>query len=78
MRPTYGSALFDLVDHPLNSTTILDIYAATVEALSKWEPRIIVEKVKSQTISPGNITISLQALYIPTGQSISLEGIRIK
>lgn len=45
MRRDYGSALFDLIDKPLNSETKLDIIAATAEALSRWETRFILERV---------------------------------
>jgi len=33
MRRNYGSRLFDLVDNPLNDQTLVEIFAATAEAL---------------------------------------------
>lgn len=51
MRRDYGSRLFDLVDAPLTPNTIADIYAATVEALSIWEPRIYPQRVKVSSVT---------------------------
>ncbi|MCP3965628.1 MAG: phage baseplate protein, partial [Lentisphaerae bacterium] len=39
MRREYGSRLPRLVDAPLNSSTLVDLYSATAEALQRWEPR---------------------------------------
>jgi len=62
MRRDYGSALFDLIDKPLNSETVLDIIAATAEALSRWETRFILERVVlSQQV--GKVILSLFRQY---------------
>lgn len=62
MRRDYGSALFDLIDKPLNSETGLDIIAATAEALSRWETRFILERVVlSQQV--GKVILSLFGQY---------------
>lgn len=37
MRRDYGSRVFELVDKPINRDLTLEIYAATAEALEKWE-----------------------------------------
>jgi phage baseplate assembly protein W len=37
MHRDYGSKLFELVDKPVNMDFTLEIYAATAEALEKWE-----------------------------------------
>lgn len=46
MRRDYGSRLFDLIDAPINNQTIVDIYAATAEALRQWEPRLKLKRVR--------------------------------
>ncbi|KVE36755.1 GPW/gp25 family protein, partial [Burkholderia sp. TSV86] len=46
MRRDYGSRLYQLVDAPLNAETIVDLYAATAEALAAWEPRFRLTQVK--------------------------------
>lgn len=51
-RRDYGSRLPDLIDKPLNSLIMLDIYTASAEALAKWEPRFNLKKVKYGEVSP--------------------------
>ncbi len=75
MLRDYGSRLFDLVDAPINRQTIVDIYAATVEALAKWEPRIAVSRVFANSVEPGRITLSLEGTYLPNGQPVLMDGI---
>ena len=62
MRRDYGSALFDLIDKPLNSETKLDIIAATAEALSRWETRFILERVVLSQ-QEGKVILSLFGQY---------------
>ena len=42
MRRDFGSRLPDLIDQPLNQSTLTAIYAAANEAISIWEPRVEV------------------------------------
>lgn len=77
MRRDYGSRLYELVDAPINRETLLDLYAATAEALAIWEPRIEVEEVGAEVPAPGKIILSLRGLYIPTGKSVFIEGIEV-
>ena len=76
-RPDYGSDLFNLTDKPLNSTTLLKIFAATADALARWEPRISVTNVRAERIEAGRITVSIDATYLPTGQKITANGINL-
>ena len=39
MLRDYGSKLFELVDKPINKDFTLEVYAATAEALEKFEKR---------------------------------------
>jgi phage baseplate assembly protein W len=75
MRRDYGSRLFQLIDAPLNPRTILEIYAATVEALIRWEPRISVQRVSTAQVQPGSITLTLEALDVSTGEQVIVDGI---
>lgn len=77
MRRDYGSELFNLIDAPANRATVLDIMAAIVDALRKWEPRIYPQTVRVETYQPGHLIISLTALYIPEGRIITMDGITI-
>lgn len=77
MRRDYGSRLFDLIDAPTNRETIADIYAATVDALMRWEPRIYPQTVKIASIAVGHLVIDLTVIYVPEGRVITLDGIAI-
>ncbi|WP_341819734.1 MULTISPECIES: GPW/gp25 family protein [unclassified Wolbachia] len=75
MRRDYGSRLFELVDKPINRDLTLEIYAATAEALGKWEKRFKLEKVKMKEVKEGKVILDLEGLYLPNGKDIHLEGI---
>jgi phage baseplate assembly protein W len=75
MRRTYGSRLFDLIDAPLNRATIVDVYAATADALKRWEPRFKLTKAQIVSSELGMITIDLTGDYLPDGQTVTLSGI---
>lgn len=76
MLRDYGSRLFELVDAPVNSSTLMELYAATIEALAKWESeRIDIANVQIQSVVDGRVTLSLQGVYKENGQPILLDGI---
>lgn len=77
MRRDYGSRLFQLVDAPVNRRTIVDIYAATIEALLRWEPRVTPRRVSIASAESGRVVIDLEATYTPTGEPITLDGITV-
>ena len=77
MRPNYGSRLYELIDAPINIQTIVDIYAVTAEAISRWEPRFVLNRVQVEKASIGEIRIFLEGEYKPTQQPITLENIII-
>lgn len=77
MRRDYGSRLFDLIDAPLNRSTLTDLYAATADALARWEPRFQLTKVKAVAASPGSVQLSLIGIYKPDGKVITIDGIII-
>lgn len=78
MRREYGSRLFQLIDAPTNQETITDIYAATAEAIARWEPRFQVTQVKIAHAQPGRVEMDLAGNYLPNGQVITLDGIVIQ
>ena len=75
MRRDYGSRLFELVDAPINRTTLVEIYSATAEALLKWEPRLELTRVRVTQADPGQVELLLEGTYLPDGKKIELEGI---
>lgn len=75
MRRDYGSRLFELVDAPLNDETIIEVYAATAEALDRWEPRFLLRRVALTASAAGSAEIMVEGDYLPDGKAITLEGI---
>lgn len=77
MRRAYGSRLPELVDAPLNDETLVDLYAEAVSALVTWEPRIDVQQVTATQPSPGVVELSLEGIYTPTGEPVTVDGIEV-
>jgi len=76
MRRDYGSRLFELIDAPMNGATIIDMVAATAEALDKWEPRIVLERVVIEfATDTGRFALAIFGKYRPDGKQIKLDGI---
>lgn len=78
MRRDYGSRLYQLVDAPLNRSTLLQLYAATAEALRKWEPRFRLQKVSVTSAEPGSVELELTGNYLPDGADVTVDGIVVK
>jgi hypothetical protein len=76
MRRDYGSRNFELIDAPMNGATIINIVAATAEALDKWEPRLILDRViVNSATADGKFDLSILGKYRPDGKQIKLDGI---
>lgn len=77
MRRDYGSRVADLVDGPINASTIVAIYSAVAEALRRWEPRFKLRRVQVASVAPGQVVIDLEGTYLADGKPITLEGIEL-
>ena len=78
MRREYGSRLFELVDHPGNQTTVIEVFAAVAEALERWEPRFKLSRVISNGLtSDGRLVIAVEGEYLPDGKPIRLDGVTL-
>lgn len=75
MRRDYGSRLPRLVDAPMNRATLIDLYAATAEALATWEPRFSVQQVVAVSAAPGRVELEVTGEYLPDGQQVTIDGI---
>ncbi|MBD8236966.1 GPW/gp25 family protein [Pseudomonas fluorescens] len=74
MRREYGSLLPELVDHPFNDTTRLRVYAATVMALMRWEPRISLSRVQFLGANlQGQSVLELEGSVVDSNQPLSLS-----
>lgn len=78
MRRDYGSRLPDLVDNPTGEFLNVELFAATAEALAKWEPRFRLDRVYLQSITDsGHIVLSLEGRILLNNEPVRLEGIEI-
>lgn len=73
MRRDYGSRVPELVDRPITPALAVELYAATAEALDRWEPRLKLERVRVLSAQEGSVELSLQGVYLPDGEQVSLE-----
>jgi len=51
MNPEFGSRLRDLLMQPIDAITTSEIYAAVVQAIKRWEPRVILIHAKSKVVA---------------------------
>lgn len=70
MRRRYGSEVPELIDQPLNSATVLRIYAATAYAVRLWEPRITLTGLQFEAGQPGAAELVLDGMA--DGQAVQL------
>lgn len=65
MRREFGSELMDLIDRPMTSRVILAVYAATAQAIARWEPRFRLQGVRMDGPGPsGTISLALRGEYL--------------
>lgn len=74
MRRDYGSRLPDLIDAPINGETVIEVYAATVEALDRWEPRLDLQRVQVVAAEAGYLALDLTVEYDARIETLSVEG----
>lgn len=70
MRRRYGSEVPELIDQPLNSATVLRIYAATAYAIRLWEPRINLTGMQFEAGQAGAASLILDG--VANGQPVQL------
>lgn len=78
MRRDYGSRLFSLIDSPINRSGLLELYAATAEAIARWEPRFSLTKVQAVNATPGSVELDLTGNYLPDGVMVTIDGVVVQ
>ncbi|WP_208438250.1 GPW/gp25 family protein [Bartonella taylorii] len=78
MRRDYGSRVAELIDAPVNNAFAVALYAAVAEALDKWEPRFKLKKIDFKMVDAGQVSLSFEGIYLPSGKPITMEGLLIK
>ncbi|KTT31193.1 baseplate assembly protein [Pseudomonas oryzihabitans] len=75
MRREYGSALFSLIDQPLNPALALRAKAAAVTALLRWEPRLNLTYIGiTLGDAPGQAVVDLAGYSTVNDAAISLRA----
>lgn len=76
MRRDYGSYVFELIDQPGNKANKLKVYSAIVDALLRWEPRVLPTKVTliSNTPESGQFEIDIEGIAVTDIDDISAGG----
>lgn len=79
MLRNYGSRLFQLIDRPINESLLLELYSATIEALGKWEPRILVTNVQFDLSgwNDGRLVMALEGHYLLTSGPLRIRDISV-
>lgn len=62
MRRHYGSLVPELLDQPANQATRLRLMSATVMALHRFEPRLLISEVKFSIDSAGNGILDINGI----------------
>ena len=65
MRRDYGSKIPDLIDAPMTLGRVADIVAAAAEAILAWEPRVTLQRVIVDQLTPGTFTLDLVVQLAP-------------
>lgn len=60
MRREYGSLVPELIDQPGNQSTRLRLMAATVMAIIRWEPRVLITKVSYSIDMAGTAVLDME------------------
>jgi phage baseplate assembly protein W len=80
MRRDYGSRLPELIDQPITPRLAVELYAATAEALRRWEPRFKLTRVRLSDARAGWVELTLEGevrLQGFEGQTVTLSGLSI-
>lgn len=68
IRREYGANIFPLIDQPATPNNRLRIYAASAEALARWEPRLSLTRIHMHITDQGRAQVDLEGRYHPAGQ----------
>lgn len=73
-RRDYGSMLPELIDQPQSDALVLQMMAASVIAITQWEPRIKVTALEFDLGgSSGAALLTLDAVRVDTGMSENIS-----
>lgn len=62
MRREYGSLIPELIDHPGNAANRLRLMSASIMAILRWEPRVIVQSSALSIGLDGKAELQIEAV----------------
>ena len=86
MRRDYGSRIPELIDQPITPRLAMELYAATAQALRRWEPRFKLTQVRLTDARAGWVVLELKGevriqgevrMQGFSGQTITISGLSI-
>jgi len=79
MLRDYGAILADLVDQPAEPGLRIRLYAAAVNALRRWEPRLRLTKMTLEAVAsaPGRFVLRLQGRRTDRPERLSAVDLRV-
>ncbi|MDY6120432.1 MAG: GPW/gp25 family protein [Campylobacter sputorum] len=73
MLPEYGSRLFELVDRRVDDSFRADLAYFVIDAVSRWEKRVKVDKVKLNSLVNHSLDFTI---YLKSGEIIRIDYVR--
>lgn len=73
----FGSALFELLDGPLNPLARLRLFAASALAIARWEPRIRVNRFALVADATGQARLTIEGRRTDTRSPAELVRLSI-
>lgn len=73
MLPEYGSRLFELIDKRVDDEFRAKLAYYVIDAVTKWEPRVKIEKVKLNNTNSSALDFSL---YLKTGEILRIDDVK--
>lgn len=71
-RRGYGLPV-ELIDAPITPETMIEIVAAVAAAVRRWEPRILLRRVRIQEAGPEGVVVLLLTADIPAGAAAGID-----
>lgn len=71
----YGSDVWRWMDSPMADDVVVEIYAATAEALRRWEPRLRVTRIRARPSPDGQVQIDIEGRHRPDGKDVAIAGL---
>ena len=73
----YGCGLFQMVDRNIDKAFVMWAYVSIAEAITKWEPRILLSKITLDATQwrDGILLLDLEGWYLIQGEPIRVNNL---